>query len=65
MKKEPDILSFDVWKQLWLPHEIENLDVDDSDTFDNAMKCPSCDGRGTIQLSHSFKNEHCQWDARL
>jgi RecJ-like exonuclease len=58
MKKTPDILTFDEWKKLWSPHEIENPD----DDFDGTIKCPSCEGHGTIQLEHSFKNENAQWE---
>lgn len=58
MKKDPVILSFDEWKLLWEPHEIEDSECDN---FDGTIKCPSCEGTGTIELEHSFKDQHGNW----
>lgn len=58
MRKEPNILTFDEWKLLWEPYEIEDPECDN---FDGIIKCPSCEGTGTIQLDHSFTDHHGNW----
>lgn|SRR5574343_202145 len=54
MKKEPDILSFDKWKELWSPDEIESYG--EGDNFDGTIDCPSCNGKGTVYLEHSYRD---------
>jgi RecJ-like exonuclease len=68
MKKNPDILSLEQWKQLWNPIELDSIDDLDND-LDNeldgessgSVSCPSCDGDGTITLDNSYQDVHGAW----
>ena len=63
MKKEPDILSLEEWKDLWNPLELDSVDdLDDLDSeLSGFVSCPSCDGDGTIMLDHSYQDVHGAW----
>ena len=64
MKKNPDILSLEQWKQLWNQIELESA-LDSVDELDDessgSVSCPSCDGDGTITLDHSYQDVHGAW----
>lgn len=57
MKKNPDILSLEEWKDLWNPLELDSVDDLDSE-LSGSVSCPSCDGDGTIILDHSYQDVH-------
>ena len=64
MKKNPDILSLEQWKQLWNPIELDSIDeLDDEldDESSGSVSCPSCDGDGTITLDHSYQDVQGAW----
>lgn len=54
MKENPDLVPFDVWIEQFTQEEIDQCVENDSDEI--SIKCPSCDGDGEIEFSHSFKN---------
>ena len=61
MKKNPDILSLEQWKQLWNPIELDSIDDLDNELdgeSSGSVSCPSCDGDGNITLDHSYQDVH-------
>lgn len=60
MKKNPDILSLEQWKDLWNPLELDSVDELDGESS-GSVSCPSCDGDGNITLDHSYQDVHGAW----